>query len=135
MTAMATRRMVGGHGPEAAAELAAEAVRTVNHLTLVAPPPGVPDWEDVADLYRGLVNCVCWSNDCPRRSARSPDISNVSPVMGTGAMVGPPRRPAWWSLATSRALGTARHAMRHSAVKLPVARSAVAHLAPRVAAH
>lgn len=41
-------------GPGLAAEHAAEAVRTLNHLTLSRPSPGAPGWEDVADLYRVL---------------------------------------------------------------------------------
>lgn len=38
--------------PGAAAELAAEAVRAVNRLTLRAPSPDAPCWEEVGDLYR-----------------------------------------------------------------------------------
>jgi hypothetical protein len=34
--------------------LAAEALRTVNHLTIGAPSSGVPGWEEVADLYSVL---------------------------------------------------------------------------------
>lgn len=41
-------------GPLAAAEQAAESLRTVNHLTLAAPASGMPGWEDVGDLYRVL---------------------------------------------------------------------------------
>ena len=41
-------------GPVAAAEQAAESLRTVNHLTLAAPASGMPGWEDVGDLYRVL---------------------------------------------------------------------------------
>lgn len=40
--------------PAGAAEGAAEALRTLNHLTLTAPTPGVPGWEDVGDIYRVL---------------------------------------------------------------------------------
>jgi len=40
-----------GRGPDLAAEHAADAVRTLNHLTLSRPSPGTPGWEDVADLY------------------------------------------------------------------------------------
>lgn len=40
--------------PSGAAETAAEALRTLNHLTLAAPSPGVPGWEDVGDIYRLL---------------------------------------------------------------------------------
>lgn len=41
-------------GPVDAAEHAAEALRTVNHLTIAAPTPSTPGWEDVGDLYRVL---------------------------------------------------------------------------------
>lgn len=40
--------------PGAAAALAADALRAVNHLTLAAPSPGVPGWEEVGDIYRVL---------------------------------------------------------------------------------
>lgn len=46
--------MQGDTGPVAAAESAAEALRTVNHLTMGAPSSGAPGWEDVGDLYRLL---------------------------------------------------------------------------------
>lgn len=32
--------------------LAAEAIRTLDHLALVAPVCGQPEWEEVGDLYR-----------------------------------------------------------------------------------
>ena len=41
-------------GPSAVAESAAEAVRTLNHLTLYPPSAEVPGWEDVSDVYRVL---------------------------------------------------------------------------------
>ena len=41
-------------GPGAAADLAAEAVRVVNRLTIGSPSPGLPGWEEVGDLYRVL---------------------------------------------------------------------------------
>ena len=40
--------------PSRAAETAAEALRTLNHLTLAAPSPGMPGWKDVGDIYRLL---------------------------------------------------------------------------------
>lgn len=40
--------------PAGAAGRAAEALRTLNHLTLAAPSLGVPGWEDVGDIYRLL---------------------------------------------------------------------------------
>lgn len=40
--------------PAGAAEEAAEALRSLNHLTLAAPSPGVPGWGDVGDIYRVL---------------------------------------------------------------------------------
>jgi hypothetical protein len=41
-------------GPVDAAEHAAEALRMVNHLTIAAPAPGTPGWEDIGDLHRVL---------------------------------------------------------------------------------
>lgn len=41
-------------GPVTAAEQAADSVRVVNRLTLLAPSPGMPGWEDVGDVYRVL---------------------------------------------------------------------------------
>lgn len=46
--------MNGLAGRGTSAELAAEALRAVNRLTIGAPAPGVPGWEDVGDLYRLL---------------------------------------------------------------------------------
>lgn len=43
-------------GPSAVAESAAEAVRTLNHLTLYPPSAEVPGWEDVSDVYG------CWAS-------------------------------------------------------------------------
>jgi integrase len=40
--------------PAVAAEIAAEAVRAVNRLTLAAPSTDAPGWESVSDLYRVL---------------------------------------------------------------------------------
>jgi hypothetical protein len=40
--------------PVAAADRAAEALRTLNHLTLAGPTAGVPGWEGVDDVYRVL---------------------------------------------------------------------------------
>ena len=40
--------------PVAAADRAAEALRTLNHLTLTAPTAGVPGWKGVDDVYRVL---------------------------------------------------------------------------------
>jgi len=40
--------------PAAASEVAAEAVRRLNHLTLGAPASGTPGWEDIGDAYRLL---------------------------------------------------------------------------------
>ena len=38
--------------PAGAAEVAAEAIRALNHLTLGAPSAGSPGWEGVEDIYR-----------------------------------------------------------------------------------
>lgn len=40
--------------PADAAEDAAEGLRSLNHLTLATPSPGVPGWEDIGDIYQVL---------------------------------------------------------------------------------
>ncbi len=40
--------------PASAAEVAAEALRAVNRLTIGPPSPGTPGWGQVGDLYRVL---------------------------------------------------------------------------------
>ena len=40
--------------PAGRAEAAAEALRTLNHLTLAAPSCATPGWSDVGDVYRLL---------------------------------------------------------------------------------
>lgn len=54
MSAVADSMNGRGSTPAGAAEGAAEALRTLNHLTLAAPWPGTPGWEDVGDIYRVL---------------------------------------------------------------------------------
>lgn len=39
-------------GPAEVTERAAEAIRSLNHLTLVPPTPATVGWEHVGDLYR-----------------------------------------------------------------------------------
>lgn len=43
-----------GHPPGGRGRGAAEALRSLIHLTLAAPSPAVPRWEDVSDIYRVL---------------------------------------------------------------------------------
>ncbi len=52
-------------GPSAVAESGAEAVRTLNHLTLYPPSAEVPGWEDVSDVYRVLGE-LCSSDRLPQ---------------------------------------------------------------------
>lgn len=53
-------------GPVVVAESAAEAVRTLNHLTLVHPSAGAPGWEDVTDLYRVLTEVMVLVDRLPQ---------------------------------------------------------------------
>ena len=50
MNSSVSSRVVAG--PAGVAERAAEAVRSLNHLTLVPLVPGTVGWEHVGDLYR-----------------------------------------------------------------------------------
>lgn len=36
------------------ADVAAEAIRDLNHLTLARPTPTTPGWEDLSDIYRAV---------------------------------------------------------------------------------
>jgi hypothetical protein len=54
MSAVASRINRRSPTPAEVAEESAEALRTLNHLTLAAPSPGAPGWEDVCDVYRVL---------------------------------------------------------------------------------
>jgi len=54
MSAVASRIDRWSPTPAEVVEEAAEALRHLNHLTLAAPSPGVPGWEDVCDVYRVL---------------------------------------------------------------------------------
>lgn len=56
--------------PGAAAALAAEALRAVNHLTLAAPSAGVPSWEYVGDLYWVLGEMSLLTERLAKRSRR-----------------------------------------------------------------
>lgn len=51
---MSTASQTVEGGPAEMAERAAEAVRSLNHLTLVPPTPGTVAWEHVGDLYRAM---------------------------------------------------------------------------------
>lgn len=46
--------LADGGAPGRFPELVAEALRAVNQVTIMAPSPGTPGWEDIGDIYRVL---------------------------------------------------------------------------------
>ena len=52
--------------PASVADRAAEALRTLNHLTLGPPAVGVPGWEGVDDVYRVLGELSIISDRLPQ---------------------------------------------------------------------
>src|SRR5699024_6058459 len=53
-------------GPAEGAERAAEAVWSLNHLTLVPLTPGTGEWEHVGDLYRVMPEVRCLIERLPQ---------------------------------------------------------------------
>jgi hypothetical protein len=66
--------------PSGAAENAAEALRTLNHLTLAAPTPGAPGWEDVGDVYRVIGELRALADRLPQVATNSPRASSGSVI-------------------------------------------------------
>jgi hypothetical protein len=113
--------------PGSVAETAAEALRTLNHLTLAAPSEGAPGWGDVGDMYRLLGELRILVERLPQvlrqvaqhleRSADSYDVDDVAPetsaVMVTRAVL---------------ALGDARDPLRRAGEYIGAAQSDAAHL-------
>lgn len=130
MTGLAPRAM-GGDGPGVAAEGAAEAIRTVNHLTLVAPSPGVPQWEDVADLYQVLGDLRLLVERLPQllsQLARHLERPACGGYRRDGGTTDTPDGVVACAVA---ALGAARDSVSNGAAELGVARTAISRLAPR----
>ena len=118
-------------GPGATADMAAEAVRTLNRLTMVAPSPGEPGWEDVADLYRVLVEVRIVVERLPQaldqlaRHLQRPGGEGYRCDGGTTAT------PADLIAYAVDTLAVAQGRLTRAGRELAEAQSAVAHLAPR----
>lgn len=118
-------------GPGATAEMAAEAVRTLNRRTLVAPCRGAPGWEDVADLYRVLAEVRILVERLPQaldqlaRHLQRPGPEGYRCDGGTTAT-----SDDLVSRAVD-AIGVAQGGLMRAGRELAEAQSAVAHLAPR----
>lgn len=129
MTAALCR--VEGLGPDLAAEHAAEAVRTLNHLTLIHPSPGTPGWEDVADLYRVLTEVRVLTERLPQalgQLAQHLERSGGGGYRCDAATVATPDE------LVARAAGSLREAqsrVERAGDHLACAQGAVSHLAPR----
>lgn len=119
--------------PGLVAESAAEAVRTLNHLTLAAPSVGVPGWEDVGDLYRVLGELRLLAERVPqvlRQVATHLEQSADSYEVDEGA----PDSPSVTVAEAAVALGHAREHLRRAGESIGAAHSAAGHLytpAPR----
>lgn len=121
--------MQGVTGPVAAAELAAEALRTVNHLTMGAPSSGVPGWEEVGDIYRLLGEVRVLADRLPqvlgqlaRHLERPAGVGSYKSDAGTSES--PERLVATAVLA----LEGAQHHVGEAGSYLSAAQTAVAHL-------
>jgi hypothetical protein len=111
----------------AVAEAAAEAVRTLNHLTLAAPSEGTPGWEDVGDLYRVVGEVGLLIDRLPQvlrqiadyleRSADSYEVDEAAPATAAAMVAG-----------AVLALAHARDHLRWAGGSIGAAHSATAHL-------
>jgi hypothetical protein len=120
----------GLQSPGAAADLAAESVRVVNRLTIGAPSPGVPGWEDVSDLYRVLGDLRLLAERLPQvfeqtaRHLERPGHDGCSYKSDTGTSQSPDILVATAVVA----LANAERDVRQVGINLSAAHTAVAHL-------
>ena len=121
--------MQGVTDPGAAAEMAAEVLRAVNHLTIGAPSSGAPGWEDVGDLYRVLGELRVLTDRLPqglgqlaRHLERPAELGAYQTDSGTS------ESPERLVAAAVLALAAAQHLVAEAGSHLDPAHSAVAHL-------
>lgn len=118
--------------PAVAAEIAAEAVRAVNRLTLAPASDGAPGWECVSDLYRVLGELRVLTDRLPQafdqlaRHLERPAVDGGGYKCDAGTAESPERLVAAAVLALEGAQLQAAEAGHH----LNAAHSAVAHLYP-----
>ncbi|MGH9246196.1 MAG: hypothetical protein ACRD29_18175 [Acidimicrobiales bacterium] len=117
--------------PGAAAGVAAEALRALNRLTIAAPSPGVPGWEEVGDLYRVLGELCLVVDRLPQ--AIDQLCRHLERSVGAGcyrADAGTRDTPEMLVASAAASLGAAQVDAREAGSQLAAAHSAVAHLAP-----
>lgn len=120
-----------GDGPSIVVEHAAEAVRTLNHLTLVPPCPSTPGWEDVADLYQVLTEVRVLAERLPQVIGQLARHLEGPGGEGYRCDAGTTETPEAVVAEAVAALDAAAVAMRGVGCDLACAQEAVAHLAPR----
>jgi hypothetical protein len=116
--------------PGAAADLAAEAVRVLNHLTLAPPSLGTPGWEDVTDLYRVLAEMRVLTERLPQAIGQL--ARHLERPVGDGYRCDPVATEPLDVLVADavESLAAARAAMTDCGRGLGIAQSVVSHLAP-----
>ncbi len=117
------------HGPGAAAELAAEALRAVNRLTIGAPSPGVPGWEEVGDLYRVLGEVRLLTDRLPQVLRQlAQHLERPAGLCSYRTDAGTCESPERLVAAAVLALEDAQHHVAEAGSHLNAAHVAVAHL-------
>lgn len=114
-------------GPGEVAERAAEAVRSLNHLTLVPPTLATVGWEHVGDLYRVMADVRTLVERLPQtlgQMAGHLGRSAETYETDSGTDLGPHSAVA----AAVSALEAARCCIGEAARHLGVAQGAVSHL-------
>ena len=106
-------------GPAEVTERAAEAIRSLNHLTLVPPTPATAGWEHVGDLYRVMTE-VRTLDQIAGHLGRSVETYKTD----AGTDLGPDSVVA----GAVGALEVARCCIGEAAQHLDVAQGAVSHL-------
>jgi hypothetical protein len=114
-------------GPAEVAERAAEAVRSLNHLTLAPPTPANVGWEHVGDLYRVMTEVRILVERLPQaldqlaghlgRSVETYE-TDACTDLGPGSLVA----------GAVSALDAAHYCIGEAARHLDVAQGAVSHL-------
>lgn len=120
--------------PGAAAGLAAEAVRALNHLTLAPPSTGTPGWEDVTDLYRVLTEVRVLAERLPQALGQLARHLDATIGSGYRSDSDTDESSEMLVVTTMAALEGACVALRGAGYDLGLAQGALAHLAPRGAA-
>lgn len=116
--------------PGAVADLAAEAVRVLNHLTLVPPSVGTPGWSDVADLYEVMAGMCILIDRLPQLLDQL--TCHLARPIGDGYRCDSEEvgAPAAVVANAVESLTAAVSHIRDCGADLVLAQSAVAHLAP-----